>query len=315
MPSIPTHTILGAGGSVANALVPLLDARNLPVRLVGRRPASIAGAEIRTADLTHRQQTIDAITGSSIVYLLAGLKYDHKLWAEAWPLIMDNAIEACKQVGARLIFFDNVYMYGPVRGPMTEQTPYNPRSKKGQVRAAVATTLERAWKAGEITAMIARSADFYGPGAKNGIPNAMVFEPMSQRKTPMCLVNDALPHSYTYVPDAAQALLKLAESDSAWNQVWHLPTAPQPLTSREFITAAAAAMGRPEKYRTLSRFMVKIAGLFNGTIREVHEMLYQNDRPYLFDSSKFARAFGFAGTPYAEGIRITAESYQSSSNG
>jgi nucleoside-diphosphate-sugar epimerase len=304
------HTILGAGGNIANALVPLLAERKIPFRLVGRHPVSVVGAETRTADLTHQQKTVEAVAGSSIVYLLAGLRYDHKLWAKAWPRIIDNAIEACQRAGARLIFFDNVYMYGRVNGPMTEQTPYNPCSKKGEVRAAIATTLERAWQSGSITALIARSADFYGPGAKNGIPNTMVFDPMSQGKTPICLVSDAMPHSYTYVPDAAQALLALAESTSAWNQVWHLPTAPQPLTGREFITAAAEGMSRPAKYRILSRPMVKIAGWFNPLVREVYEMLYQNDRPYLFDSSKYAHAFGFAGTPYADGIRTTAASYR-----
>lgn len=209
--------------------------------------------------------------------MLAGLKYEHKIWAEAWPRIIDNTIEACKQARARLIFFDNVYMYGRVRGPMTEETPYRLTSKKGEIRTATASTVERTWTAGSLTAMIARCADFYGPGAKNGIPNTMVFDPMSHGKTPMCLASDVLPHSYTYVPDAARALVTLAESESAWNQVWHLPTAPHPLTGREFITAAAEAMSRPVKYRIPSRPMVKMVGWFNPLVREVYEMLYQND--------------------------------------
>jgi nucleoside-diphosphate-sugar epimerase len=141
----------------------------------------------------------------------------------------------------------------------------------------------------------------------------MVFEPLSKGKTPMCLVNDALPHSYTYVPDAAQALVTLAETPAAWNQTWHLPTTAPPLTGREFVVAAAEAMGTGPKYRVLSRTMVKLAGLFDPTIREVHEMLYQNDSPYVFESSKYARAFGFSGTPYAEGIAATAASYKTGS--
>jgi nucleoside-diphosphate-sugar epimerase len=310
MDTIPKHTILGAGGSIANALVPLLMERNLPVRLVGRHPVPVPGTETRTADLTQPQQTIDAVAGSKIVYLLAGLKYDCKLWAEDWPRIIHNAIEACQRTGARLLFLDNVYVYGRVNGPMTEQTPYHPCSKKGEARAAIATTLEHAWQSGSIAALIARSADFYGPGAKNGIPNAIVFDPMSQGKTPMCLVSDAMPHSYTYVPDAAQALLMLATSGSAWNQTWHLPTTPSPPTGREFISTAAQAMGRPAKYRILSRPMMKIVGLFNPLVREVYEMLYQNDSPYLFDSSKYAHAFGFGGRPYADGIGATAASYR-----
>jgi nucleoside-diphosphate-sugar epimerase len=302
------YTILGAGGSVSNELVKLLAARKLPFRTVSRHQHATSGAaETRSADLTQPEQTLEAVTGSDVVFLLVGLKYDQKLWAEQWPRITDNVVNACKQARAKLIFFDNVYMYGKVNGPMTEETPYHPTSRKGEVRAQIATKLENTWKQGELTAMIARAADFYGPDAKNGIPNVMVFEPLRKGEKAMCLVSDSLPHSYTYVPDAARTLVTLAETPSAWNQIWHLPTAQQPLTGREFITAAANAMGKAPNYRVLSRTMVKLAGLFNPTIREVHEMLYQNDSAYVFDSSKYARAFGSSGTPYAEGIAATGK--------
>lgn len=301
------YTILGAGGSISDELVKLLAARKLAFRTVSRHQHAAGGAtETRIADLTKHKETVDAVDGSDVVFLLAGLKYDHKVWAEQWPRIIDNAVDACRQAKAKLIFFDNVYMYGKVNGPMTEETPFRPMSRKGEVRAQIATRLERAWKEGELTALIARAADFYGPGAKNGIPNVMVFEPLRNGNKPMCLVSDSLPHSYTYVPDAAQALMMLAETASAWNQTWHLPTAPQPLTGREFISAAAEAMSKAPNYRVLSRTMVKLAGIFNPTIREMHEMLYQNDSAYVFDSSKYARVFGFQGTPYAEGIAATA---------
>jgi nucleoside-diphosphate-sugar epimerase len=305
------YTILGAGGSVSNELVKLLSARSLPFRTVSRHPSTTPGAaESRTADLTRHEQTVDAVAGSRIVFLLVGIKYDHKLWAEQWPRIIDNTVDACKRSQAKLIFFDNVYMYGKVQGPMTEDTPYNPTSRKGEVRARIASSLVNEWKSGELTAMIARAADFYGPAAKNGMANALVFEPLSKGQKAMCLASDALPHSYTYVPDCAQALLTLAEAPSAWKQTWHMPTAPNPLTGREFITEAAAAMGVAPKYRILSRTMVKLFGFFNPVVGEIHEMLYQNDSPYLFDSSKYARAFGFAGTPYADSIRATAASYK-----
>jgi len=303
-------TILGAGGAISNELVKLLAARKEPFKLVGRNPVSAPGAaEVISADLTDKSQTTQAVAGSSIVYLLVGLKYDHKVWAEMWPRIMANTIEACKRAGARLIFFDNVYMYGRVAGRMTEDAPFNPCSRKCEVRAKVATTLMDEWKAGRLTAMIARSADFYGPKAKTGIANVMVFEAMSKRQTSMCLVNDSLPHSYTYTPDAAAALITLAANEPAWNQAWHLPTTQNPPTGREFTLQAAQAMGVPAKYRVLSRPMVWIVGWFNPVVGEVYEMLYQNDSPYLFDSSKYTRAFGVSGTPYAEGIRATAASY------
>jgi nucleoside-diphosphate-sugar epimerase len=305
-------TILGAGGAIGNELASLLAARKLPFRLVGRNPVSKPGAaELVSADLSDRDQTERAVAGSSVVVLLAGLKYDHKIWAQLWPRIMANAIEACKRANARLIFFDNVYMYGKVAGAMTEDTPFNPGSKKGEIRAKIASTLIKEWQSGSLTAMIARAADFYGPAAKTGIPNVMVFEPMSKKQKAMCLVNDSLAHSYTYTPDAAEALMTLAGAESAWNQTWHLPTAPNPPTGKEFITQAAQAMRVAPKYRVLRPFMVRIFGGFNPVVGEVYEMLYQNDSPYLFDSSKYARAFGFVGTPYAEGIQATASGYRS----
>jgi nucleoside-diphosphate-sugar epimerase len=304
-------TILGAGGVISNELVQLLCMNKLPYRLVSRHPAPIRGAtEIISADLSDKEQTTRAVAGSKVVVLLAGLKYDLKLWAELWPRIMANTIEACKRAGAKLIFFDNVYMYGKVSGAMTEETPFNPCSKKGEIRANIATSLMDEWKAGRLTAMIARAADFYGPNARNGIPNILYFEPFHKNKKAMCLISDSMPHSFTYTLDAAQALVTLAGSESAWNQTWHLPTTPNPLTAKEFITCAAKEISRSPNYRVLSRPIVRIIGWFDPLVGEVYEMLYQNDSPYLFDSSKFARTFGFAGTPYAEGIRVTAASYR-----
>jgi nucleoside-diphosphate-sugar epimerase len=304
-------TILGAGGAIGNELVKLLAERNQPFRLVGRNPKMVPGAaEVYPADLSDRDQTISAIKGSSVVFLLVGLKYDHRLWAEKWPRIMSNAIEGCKRAGAKLVFFDNVYMYGRVNGSMAEDTPFHPSSKKGEIRAAIATSLINEWKAGALTAMIARCADFYGPDTRNSVPSVLVFEPFSKNQTASWLVNDSLPHSYTYTPDAARSLIMLAERESAWNQTWHLPTAPHPLTGRQFITAVAKEMGVAPRYRVLNKLMLRVAGWFNSDIGESYEMLYQSDSPYIFDSSKFANVFGFSGTSYAEGIRFTANSFK-----
>ena len=304
-------TILGAGGAIGNELVKVLAHRKEPFRLVGRNPRIVMGAaEVHAADLSDEDQTIAAVAGSSIVYLLVGLKYDRRIWAETWPRIMSNTIEACKRAGARLIFFDNIYMYGKVNGAMTEETPFHPSSKKGEIRARIATSLINEWKSGALTAMIARAADFYGPETQNSVPNVLVFEPLSKNQSASWLVNDSVAHSYTYTPDAARGLHMLAERESAWNQTWHLPTAPDPPTGKEFITLAAKELGVAPQYRVLNRWMLKMAGWFKPTIRESYEMLYQSDSPYIFDSSKFAKAFGFPGTPYEEGIRATAASFQ-----
>jgi nucleoside-diphosphate-sugar epimerase len=201
-------------------------------------------------------------------------------------------------------------MYGKVNGIMTEDTPFNPCSKKGEIRARIAAALMNECKSGTLTAMIARSADFYGPNVQNGVPNVLVFEPLSKKQTASWLVNDKVPHSYTYTPDAAKSLLMLAQYDSAWHQTWHVPTTPNPPTGKEFISMVAKEFGARPKYRVLGRPILKVAGWFKPVLSESYEMLYQSDSPYLFDSSKFARAFNFCGTPYADGIRATAASFK-----
>jgi nucleoside-diphosphate-sugar epimerase len=306
-------TILGAGGVIANGVASILAAEQKPFRLVSRTARTAAGAaESVAANLADRDQTIRAVAGSETVLLLAGLKYDHKVWAETWPKIMANTIEACQRAGAKLLFFDNVYMYGRVNGPMTEETPFNPCSRKGEVRARIATTLLEAMRSGALRAMIARAPDFYGPETTNAVPNNLVYGPYTKRQKAQWLVNDAVPHSLIYTPDAARGVVTLIEGETAWNQTWHLPTTAQPPTGAELIRSIAEVMGVAPQYRVLGRPMVRVFGWFNPLVGEFYEMLYQYDSPYLFDSTKFARAFGFAGTPYAEGLRATAAWYQRS---
>ena len=306
------QTLLGAGGAIGIELVKELAQKGQRVRLVGRNPKLVAGAaEAVSADLTDLDKTIEAVSGSEIVHLLVGLKYDARLWRELWPRIMNNAIEACKQAKAKLIFFDVVYMYGKVSELMTEETPFNPCSKKGEVRARIATTLLNEIKAGNLNAMIARSADFYGPHARTSVPNILVFDKFAKGATAAWLLIDSVPHSFTFTPDAAKSLALLADSETAWNQTWHVPTASNPPTGKEFIQMAAKEFGVEPKYRILSRPMIKMVGFFSSDIRESYEMLYQSDSEYLFDSSKFSKAFNFEPTSYANGIRHTAAAYAS----
>jgi len=301
------HTILGAGGAIGTQLAGALAHAGQQVRLVGRNPRLVAGAtEVVPADVSDLDQTIRAVANSTVVHLVVGLKYDYRIWRELWPRIMQNAIEACKRAHARLVFFDNVYMYGNVEGRMTEETPFNPCSRKGEVRARIATSLLDEIRHGRLTALIARSADFYGPDARTSVANILVFDKLAKGAKASWLVNDAVPHSFTYTPDAAHSLALLANSDSAWNQTWHVPTASNPPTGRQFIEMAAKEFGVLPGYRVLGRPLLRFAGLFNSDIRESGEMLYQSDSAYLFDSAKFSQAFNFTPTPYLEGMRRTA---------
>ncbi len=302
------HTILGAGGAVGNQLLPVLQRNNEKIRLVSRKPNSLPTAEAVAADVTNYEQTLNAVKGSDVVYLVVGLAYDIRVWKTSWPNIMTNVINACKETGSKLIFFDNVYMYGKVDGVMTEETPFNPCSKKGEIRAAIATQLLNEMKAGNVQAMITRAADFYGPvGFNTSVPNMLVFLNLKKGKKAQWLVNAKVPHSITYVPDAAEALYMLANRENAFGQTWHMPTANNPLTGEEFIKEAANAMKAKDNYSVISKTMMNIVGLFNRPIKESIEMVYQSEFPYLFDSSKFNKAFNFEPTSYQDGIKETAK--------
>jgi nucleoside-diphosphate-sugar epimerase len=304
------HTLLGGNGTIATELIPILQSNGEQVRLFSRSPKAVPGAETVTGDVLNRDELIQAVKGSDVVYLLVGLQYDKKVWKTSWPVIMRNTIDACKAAGARLIFFDNVYMYGRVGGPMTESTPFNPVSEKGKIRAGVDEILLNEMKAGSLRAIIAKSADFYGPRAKaTSFAGILVFDKMKKGKTAQWFANARQPHSFTYTPDAAKGLYLLAKTESAYGQSWHLPTASPAITGEEFAGIAAKYMHARAKVQVLPKWLIRTMGLFVPIMKELGEMLYQNEFPYHFDSSKFEKNFNFLPTTYEEGIRQTAEWY------
>lgn len=301
------HVLLGAGGALTRPLADELLAAGEAVKLVSRSGYSIPGTESVRADLLRAGEVLGAVEESSAVYLIAGLPYNTAVWREQWPSVMRNAIAACSAKGARLLFFDNVYMYGKVRGPMTEETPVAPCSAKGEIRAETAGLLLSAIGRGEVKALIARSADFYGPHARgSSVPMLLVLERLAQGKKAQWLANAHAPHSLTYTLDCGKALVLLARNDDAFGGVWHLPTAGPPVTGEEFVRIAARNLGTSRSYSVLGRGMVRVGGLFNPLVRETYEMLYQSENEYLFDSSKFCSRFGFVPSTYEEGIASAA---------
>lgn len=297
------QAILGAKGIIAQELSRALVAYTNDIRQVSRRPQKVnAGDQTLAADLLDSEATARAVAGSEVVYLVAGLSYDAAVWQAQWPVVMRNTIEACKRSGARLVFFDNVYAYGRVDGVMTEDTPFNPISKKGEVRAKIATMLLDEMRQGHLQAMIARSADFYGPGAVQSFPHATVFERLRLGKTPQWIGKPDTVHSFTYTPDAGSALARLGNAPEAWGQTWHLPTSKEPLTGADFVRMACELAGQPYKLQAAPRWMLKLMGLFVPVLRENMEMMYQFEYDYRFDSSKIESAFGLQATPYRQGI-------------
>jgi nucleoside-diphosphate-sugar epimerase len=303
------HTILGANGVIALELSRSLATYTSNIRQVSRHPRKVNPTdETRVADLLDPRATADAVAGSEVAYLVAGLQYSASVWQEQWPRVMQNVIDACKQHGARLVFFDNVYAYGRVEGAMTEDTPYNPSSKKGEVRARIATMLLDEMRGGNLQAMIVRSADFYGPGAVLSFPHVAVFERLKAGKSPLWIGSPDTVHTFTFTPDTGRAIAVLARSPEAYGQTWHLPTTRELLTGADFVRLACELAGRPYKLQVVPSWMLKLMGVFIPVLRENEEMMYQIEYDYRFDSSKIESAFGLRPTAYREGIARTLES-------
>jgi len=303
------QTILGSSGVIGNELAKSLTQYTNKIRLVSRNPKKVNPTdELFTANLLKAEEVLKAVEGSEIVYLTVGIQYKTSMWQQQWPLIMKNVIEACKQNNSKLVFFDNVYVYGRVNGWMKEDTPIKPVSRKGEVRKQVTEMLMNEVKNGNLKAIIARAADFYGPNTPLSFVTVTVFENFKKGKKAMWFINAERKHSFTYTPDAGKATAMLGNSVSAYNQIWHLPSDRNVLTGKEFIELSAKAFGVKPEYTVLKKWMIKMAGLFNSNIRESVEMLYQNDSDYLFDSTKFEKAFNFRPTSYEEGIIKTVNS-------
>jgi len=300
------QTILGANGVIGQELSRALTANTSVIRQVSRHPRKVnPGDNLCVADLLDYQATSRAVAGSEVVYLVAGLKYALSVWQAQWPRVMRNTLDACKQHGAKLVFFDNVYAYGRVDGSMTEASPYNPCSRKGEVRAKIATMLLDEVRAGNLQALIARAADFYGPNAVLSLPHAVVFERLRAGKKPQWIGRPDTVHTFTYTPDAGHALAVLGNSAAAYGQTWHVPTTRETLTGAEFVRLACELAGRPYGLQVMPNWLLKLAGWFVPVLQENAEMMYQLNYDYRFDSSKIESAYGLGATPYREGIART----------
>ena len=211
---------------------------------------------------------------------------------------------------AKLVVAENLYMYGPVSGSITEALPFHPTTRKGRVRAQMAEELMTAHRAGLVRATSGRASDFYGPGAgRQGIFGDRVIPPLLAGKSVSMLGKLDVPHTYTYVPDFGKGLVLLGAHDEALGQSWHIPNAPT-LTTRQMLSLFFEEADLPPKMGAVPDLLVRMLGLVNPLLREVAEMLYEFNEPFVVDSSKFVQAFGDIATPHREAIRQTLEWYR-----
>ena len=296
------HSVIGGNGTIGAVAVRHLAAAGRQVRVVQRHPTPIAGVvETASADIFDLEGLTRAIEGSEVVYLIIGLPYDAKTWLDGFPRAVSHAVEAARRVGARLVYFDNVYMYGPVRGAMTEDTPDNPTTQKGLARARAARVLMDAVEKGAIRGLIARSADFYGDYRPFDQVKAIAEKLIKGRKAQLLLSADKA-HSLTYIPDAGRAVAALGQQADAFDAIWHMPTDPDALTGAQLVALIGALLGKDARHTVLPKPLLRMVGLFDGTVRGLLEMSYQFEQDYRVDSSKIARAYGFTATPMRQGL-------------
>jgi nucleoside-diphosphate-sugar epimerase len=295
------HVVLGHG-VVGRETAAALSEAGHEVAVVTQTPAQHPGVTAVVADLRDAASANRAITDADVAYLTIGLPYRTKVWRKDWPTILANTIQACIASGVHLVYFDNVYAYGRVNGPMTETSPIRPSSRKGEIRAELLQLLAAGRQRG-LDYTVGRSADFYGPGATTSVFNTMALDRVAAGEEPTWLLDSSQPHSMTYTPDIGSALAVLGTDARGRGGVWHLPTAPA-LTGEEYLAMATEGKLR---HRVMTMATMRFGALFIPDAREALEMAYQNTSPYVFDSTPFETTFGITATPYSEGVTRTLQ--------
>ena len=306
------QTILGAGGAISTELAKELTKYTDSIRLVGRNPKKVNPTdELYKLDVTQFHLIEKAIAGSTVVYVTIGFEYKLKTWQTLWPAFMDAVIKACLKHKAKLVFFDNVYMYDISQIPnMTEESSMHSPSKKGKVRFALHKMIMDNVSQNGLSALIARSADFYGPGADKSAITETVIKNLLKGKAAQGLVNIKKIHTYTYTPDAAKATALLGNTEDAYNQVWHLPTTKEKLTNEQWIQLFQKEIGVTSKISVIPKWLLSVIGWFVPVMKELPEMMYQNELDYVFDSTKFENRFHSIATEPAVGVKKTVDYYR-----
>jgi nucleoside-diphosphate-sugar epimerase len=304
------HVVIGGAGGTGAALVAELLERGHRVRSVSRRGTpGPAGTEAVAADVSIASQALDATRGAAVIYQVAQPAY-HR-WRTDFPPMQDALLAAAETHHWKLVMADNLYLYGPVEGTMREDTPPHPVGKKGRLRAQLAEELLASHRAGRVRVAIGRSSDYFGPGGVNSTLGEFLFDAAVKHKTTRWLGSLDVPHAVSYLEDMAVGLATLGERAEADGQIWHLPVNAT-LTGREFLAAVWQAVGQPAKIGRDGRLTVRIGGLFSPRTRELNETLYQWERPFLVDDSKWQRVFGpYRPVPLAEAVERTLTWFKS----
>ena len=307
------HVILGTG-AIGRAIAEELVRRGESVRMVnrsGRMDEVPAGVEVVASDLYDQAKVKEVTRGAKVVYQASQPNYHE--WVEKFPSFQKSIIDGLTGSNAKLVLVENLYMYGATNGtPMTEDMPHNTYTRKGKVRSEISKAAFEAHRAGKLRVTAGRGSDFFGAW---GLPTAAMgertFYPLLNGKAAGLVGDIDAPHTHTYIPDFAKALVILGEHDAADAQAWHVPNDKPRVTQREMVMMIAEEAGVEPKMSSMGKAMMWIGGLFIPEAKEMVEMMYEFEQPFIVDSSKFEKNFGMKATPMREAIRETVAWYKS----
>jgi nucleoside-diphosphate-sugar epimerase len=304
--------VLGTG-AIGRATAEELLRRGESVRMVnrsGRMDEAPAGAEVVASDLYDPANVREVTRGAKVVYQSAQPRYSE--WPEKFPPLQKSIIEGLTGSSAKLVVVENLYMYGDQNGkPLSEDTPYDAHTRKGRVRGEISRAALAAHKEGLVRVAIARGGNFFGPWGLDSTMGARAFYPLLQGKPAQLIGRTNLPHSHTYVRDFGTALVILGEHEEANGQTWHVPNDQPKMTQAELVRMFAEEAGVEARISSMGKLMMTIGGLFVPEAKETVEMMYEFDKPFIIDSSKFEQAFGKKATPMREAIRETVAWFKS----
>lgn len=301
------HVVFGTG-ALSQAVMRELLRRGKRVRAVnasgrGRVPA---GVELKAGEAENLASTRAACQDASVVYQTETPPYAQ--WKKAYPALQKGIIEGAAWNKAKLVCAEGVEAYGPVDGRLTENLAYLAKTRTGKVRAQLSALVMDAHKAGKVRAAIGRAPDVFGPQVVEAAAyGGRVFYPALANQRVWVMGNVDEPHSFMFIDDFAKGLVTLGERDEALGQIWHVPCGPI-TTQRELLTLVfeAAGHGAPKFLEMPNSFVLGLGALMPA-VRAMAEQLYQWDRPFAFDHSKFEQAFGADVTPHKEAIQKTVE--------
>src|ERR671913_2300048 len=304
------HVVFGTGAVGMCVMDELIQRGSRRVRMVNRsgRARVPHGVEVVGGDATDEAFTREASEGASVIYFALNPPYNK--WPELFPGLQAGVLEGAAAAGAKLIAMENLYMYGPTDGrPITEDLPYAANTRKGRVRARMSEELMEAHKSGRVRVAIGRASDFFGPRVLTSAAGEQIFGRAVEGKSAQVAGDPDQPHTYTYAPDIGKGLVVLGEREEALGKAWHLPS-PETVTTRRFVEIIFEEVGKPARVQAAPKILLRAIGLFNPGMRELIEMLYEFEEPFVVDHSAFERTFGEHATPLRQAIRETVRWYR-----